>query len=140
MVTDSEIAALLALPPEARDALKGVSGPGFALVTGVVVADSGQTSERTEVQLWPSAEACHFSMSAWLPCSPVAILKAAGRAASDKALLVARMGPPSHSIGDETGGRWWVALGSYDDTYSLAEYGDTPHLAALALLHSVWEK
>lgn len=139
MLTDAEIQALMDLPDGAREALKGVEGPGWTIEAGEAVMDGDRITISAQAVLrhcWPSDWG---PIGTWLPCSPLGILTAAGQAASDKALLVARLGPPRHSIGDDVGGRWWAALDSYDDTYSLTQYGDTPRLAALALLADVWK-
>ena len=127
---DKTIAALLALPTEAKEALKGCEGAGYAIVHVVAVKDEGGALTRTQVQLWPSAGDCHFAMAAWMPCNPLEIVRVA---------LVAA--PDALSSGveyDHKTRTCWARLMCRTGDLAHEAEGETPHLAALALLKEVW--
>lgn len=119
--TDEEIAALLALPAEAREALKGCEGPGWYV--------NPEEPENVYLLLLdgPDEDTQH-RQNAWLPCSPLEIVRVAGEKADHHRYLLCR-------DECERDGVWFVAECGYCDK---SQEAGSPHLAALALLGEVW--
>jgi hypothetical protein len=120
--TDAEIAALLAMPDGAREALKGCAGAFWC------------------IQPHPEGLHSHHVLARWrkgwagepLPCNPLEIVRVAGE----------RAGSPAFHIQfiDDDGWRAVILGASDEELIDAAAEGPTPHLAALALLAAVWEE
>jgi hypothetical protein len=115
MPTDEEIAALLALPDGAREALKGCEGPGWRMPVDSMTP-----------ALFPTAGMARLDHGEdWLPCNPLEIVRVAAETAHPDC---------DFGIAAEKAelGQWTA----YADDWSA--YEPTPHLAALGLLAEVW--
>ena len=126
MPTESEIAALLALPDEAREALKGCEGPGWSVALIVTAGEHAEVmAALTPILCERPSPAAH---SMFLPCSPLEIVKVAAEKAGHHRYLLCR-------DECERDGVWFVAECGYCDK---SQEAGSPHLAALALLAEVW--
>ena len=116
---EAEVAALLALPDGAREALKGCDGPGWWVAPAVL----------REPCLPHSYAGIKFSEADWLPCNPLEIVRVAGERAgvSEYAIDVDSTGATAH-LGPVFDGAGDVACCEKP----------TSHLAALALLAEIW--
>ena len=118
--TDAEIAALLALPTEAREALKKCEGPGW------------RVDRLFGVDLFRSPEWATLGgpFVAWLPANPLEIVRVAAE----------RLSPhyDHHSLAEYPTKHEACVLVSRATGRCALGRGPTPHLAALALLAEVW--
>jgi hypothetical protein len=122
--TSKEIAALLALPDWAREALKGCVGPGWVIVRCgdapeyFLLWDGHDTARRAaeEFSGWP----WH-----WLPCDPLKIVAVAADASG---------WPGEAHVGTTGADRWYAQVARRTRVAN----GTTAHAAALSLLASAW--
>jgi hypothetical protein len=148
---DKTFKVLLDLPDEAREALKACEGSGWtieataAVIEGGVIRGTMVGVPRSE---WPD----WGPLGTWLPANPLEIV----RVALERFRATSRRGAPTrnplhHGLtewdqspvsdlghAEEDGGTWSASV---HDPYAGDEAfaaGDTPHLAALALLAEVW--
>lgn len=131
MPTEAEIAALLALPDGAREALKGCAGPGWHVhFLGV------------ELLAGPPPPGGN---GAWLPCNPLEIVRVvASRAGNVEHWSAWSPLPGFHGGGCECDGpvefkiRHTARVNCRMREWDTEARGETAHLAALALLGEVW--
>jgi hypothetical protein len=112
----AEIAAVLAAPPAVQEALRRVEGPGWRLYHSGAPVLAEAPAVRADVR--------------WLPVDPTAIVAEAGRL---HALRWDKQYTAMQGVELEDG-RWWARIGMGAPE---GEWGDSPRLAAIALLSAV---